>query len=51
VVLAQHYILLATPALVQLAKTGVAIAIRVGLTVLLPQQLLGQVWMHLPLPV
>src|SRR5579863_8048739 len=31
VLLAQHYVLFAAPALVQLAETGVAIAIRVGL--------------------
>src|ERR1035438_9505661 len=43
-----YYILLA-PALIQLAETGVAIAVRVGLPVLLPEQLLGQVWMQLPL--
>ena len=49
VFLAQHHILLPAPALVQLAETGVAIAVRVGLPVLLPEQLLGQVWMHLPL--
>ena len=44
--LAQHDILLAAPALIQLAETGVAIAIRVGLPVLLPEQLLGHVSMH-----
>lgn len=45
VFLAQHNILLPTPALVQVqfAETGVAIAIRVGLPILLPEQLLSQV--------
>jgi hypothetical protein len=49
VFLAQYYILLSAPPLIQLAETGVAIAVRVGLLVLLPEQLLGQVWMQLPL--
>src|SRR5437016_768604 len=49
VFLSQHHVLLAPPALKQLAETGIAIAIRVGLPVLLPEQLLGQVWMQLPL--
>src|SRR5258708_31118536 len=49
VFLAQYYILLAAPALVQLAEAGVAIAIRVGLPILLPKQLLGQVRMTLTL--
>src|SRR5271154_4744161 len=47
--LAEHYILLPSPALKQLAETGIAVAVRVGLPVLLPEQLLGQVLMHLPL--
>ncbi len=51
VLLAQHDILLAPPALIQPAETGVAIAVRIGLTVLFPQQLQRQVWMKLPLPV
>ena len=51
VFLTEHYILLAAPALVQLAKTGIAIAVRVGLPVLLPEQLLGYVSMLLSLPV
>jgi hypothetical protein len=46
---AQHYILLAASALVQFTETGVAIAVRVGLAILLPEQLLGQVWMQLPM--
>jgi hypothetical protein len=41
--------LLTAPALKQLAETGVAIAVRVGLPVLLPEQLLGQVSIQLPL--
>src|ERR1700687_1210720 len=49
VFLTQYHVLLAPPALKQLAETGVAIAVRVGLTVFLPKQLRGQVWMHLPL--
>ena len=49
VFLTQHHVLLAPPALKQLAETGIALAVRVGLPVLLPEQLLGQVWMHLPL--
>jgi hypothetical protein len=49
VFLAQYDILLAAPALIQLAEAGVTIAVRVGLPVLLPQQLLGHVWMTLPL--
>src|ERR1700722_15618718 len=51
VFLAQNYILLAAPALIQFTETGVAIAIRVGLPILLPKQLLGQVRMTLTLPV
>jgi hypothetical protein len=51
VFLAKHYILLAAPALIQLTETRVAIAIRVSLPVLFPEQLLGNVWMTLPLPV
>src|SRR4051812_27605687 len=51
VFLAQHYILLAAPALVQFAEAGIAIAIRVCLPILLPKQLLGQVRMALTLPV
>jgi hypothetical protein len=51
VFLTEHYILLAAPALVQLAKTGVPIAVRVGLPVLLPEQLLGYVSMLLSLSV
>jgi hypothetical protein len=47
--LAQHDILLAAPALIQLTETGVAIAVGVGLPVLLPQQLLSYVRMGLPL--
>jgi len=49
VFLAQHDILLAAPALIQLAETGVAIAVRVRLSVFLPQQLLGHMCMLLPL--
>jgi hypothetical protein len=49
VFLAQHHALFASPALVQLTETGVAIAVRVGLSVLFPEQLLGHVWMTLPL--
>ena len=49
VLLAQHHILLAAPALVQLAEAAVAIAVRVCLPVLLPEQLLRQVWMLLSL--
>jgi len=49
VLLAQHDVLLAAPALIQLAEAGVAIAVRVGLPVLLPQQLLSYVRMGLPL--
>src|SRR5580692_4734441 len=51
VFLAQHDILLAAPALIQLAETGVAIAVWMSLPVLLPQQLLGHMCMLLPLPV
>src|SRR5271166_3508213 len=51
VFLAKHYILLAAPALIQFTETRVAIAIRVGLPVLFPEQLLGQVRMALTLPV
>src|SRR5207248_167374 len=51
VLVAQPHILFAAPALEQLAEARVAIAVRVGLTVLLPEQLLGHVWMHLPLRV
>jgi hypothetical protein len=40
--------LFAAPALVQLAKTRVAIAIRVGLPVLFPKQLLSQVQQKIP---
>jgi hypothetical protein len=47
--LAQHYVLFPAPALVQLTEAGIAIAIRVGLPVLLPEQLLSQVWMTLAL--
>src|SRR3984885_15876457 len=46
---AQHDILLAAPALIQLAEAGVAIAVRVGLPVFLPQQLLSHMCMLLPL--
>src|ERR1019366_5256170 len=46
---AQHDVLLAAPALIQLAEAGVAIAVRGGLPVLLPQQLLSYVRMGLPL--
>src|SRR5436190_20216097 len=49
VVLAQHHVLLPAPALKQLAETGIAIAVRVGLPVLLPKQLLAQVSIYLPL--
>src|SRR5436190_24166580 len=49
VFLAQHHVLLPAPALKQLTETRIAIAVRVGLPVLLPEQLLGQVSMHLPL--
>src|SRR5579872_261483 len=49
VFLAQHNISLAAPALIQLTETGVAIAVRVGLPVLLPQRLLSYVRMGLPL--
>src|SRR4051812_17991806 len=49
VFLAQHHVLLAAPALVQLAETGVAVTVRVGLPILFPEQLLGHVWMTLPL--
>src|SRR6202795_5003272 len=49
VFLTQHHVLLAPPALKQLAETGIAIAVGVGLPVLLPEQLLGQVSMYLPL--
>jgi hypothetical protein len=48
VFLAQHHTLFAAPALVQLAKTRVAIAIRVGLPVLFPKQLLSQVQQKIP---
>src|SRR6185437_5116040 len=48
---AQHHVLLPAPALKHLTETGIAITVRVGLPVLLPEQLLGQVSMHLPLPV
>jgi hypothetical protein len=51
VFLAQHHILFATPALIQFAETGIAVAVWVGLPVLLPKQLLGQVSIQLPLPV
>src|SRR5260370_18479202 len=49
--LPQHHVLFAPPSLIQLAETRVAIAVRVGLTVLLPEQLLGKVSIQLPLPV
>src|ERR1700685_1635078 len=51
VLLAQHPILFAAPALVQLAETGVAIAVRMSLPVFFPQQLRGHMRMALPLPV
>src|SRR5438477_6444777 len=51
VFLTQHHVLLPAPALKQLAETGMAIAVRVALPVLLPKQLLGQVCMYLQLPV
>ncbi|MGD1090636.1 MAG: hypothetical protein ABSB35_01450 [Bryobacteraceae bacterium] len=51
VLLPQHDMLLAAPALVQFAESGVAIAVRVGSPVLLSQQLLGPVWMLLTLAV
>ena len=39
---AQHPIQMATPALVELAEAAVAVTVRVGLTILLPQQLQRQ---------
>jgi hypothetical protein len=50
VLLARHDILFAAPALIKLAEAGVAIAVRVGLPVLLLQQLLRHMCMLLPLP-
>src|SRR5579863_510658 len=49
VFLTQNHVLLAPPALKQLAETRIAIAVWVSLPVLLPEQLLGQVGMYLPL--
>src|SRR5262252_11227035 len=51
VLLPQHDILFPPPTLVQLAKPAVLVAVRVCLPVLLPKQLLRNVWMLLPLPV
>jgi hypothetical protein len=47
--LAQHYILFAAPALVQLAELGIAVPVWVCLPVLFPKQLLGQMRMLLSL--
>src|ERR1700733_11358193 len=47
--LAQYYVLFPAPALVQLTEAGIAIAIRVGLSVLFPEHLLSQMWMTLAL--
>ena len=49
VLLAQHDILSAAPALIQLTETGVTIAVWISLPVFLPQQLLGHMCMLLPL--
>src|SRR5215469_5044926 len=49
VVLPQHHVLFPSPTAIQLAETTVLVAIRVGLPVLLPQQLLRHVSMLLPL--
>ena len=46
VALSKAYVLLTTPAPVQFEETRVAIAGRVGLPVLLPEPLLGKMWMH-----
>src|SRR5579871_805949 len=51
VLLPQYHVLFPAPPLVQLAETGVAVAVGVGLPVLFPEQLLGQVCMTLALQV
>src|SRR5580700_1431264 len=51
VLLPQHHILFSPPTLVQLAEAAVLVAVRVCLPVLLPKQLLRNMWMLLPLPV
>src|ERR1700682_1887356 len=45
VLLSQHHVELGSPPLVQLAEPRVAVAVRVPLPVLLPQQLQGQMFM------
>src|SRR5579875_2461678 len=47
VFLAQHYIQLADPTLIQFAETAVAVSFRVGLLVLFPEQLQSDVPMLL----
>src|ERR1043166_6770444 len=50
VLLAQDDILFAAPSLIQLAESGIAVAVWVCLSVLLPKQLLGHMLMLLSLP-
>ena len=49
VLLAQHYVELLAPALIQLAETAVAIAILAGVAIFIPEQLQGHVTMTLQL--
>ena len=48
--LAQHDILISTPALIQLAEATVAVPVRLRFAVFLPDQLQGQVLVRLQLP-
>jgi len=50
VLLAQHHILVAAPAIIQLAETAVTIAIGLGFAILFPDQLQGEMFMRLQLP-